>query len=65
MAEAAPESTASTSARGPTRARPWAWRPSPRDTAFGRPRLAATCWASPHRLAASWAAEKQLEPIGE
>eukprot|EP00969_Alexandrium_andersonii_P204519 9037810-Alexandrium_andersonii.AAC.1 len=58
MAKAATRSTASTSARGLTRTRPWTWGPSPRDTAFGNPRRAATCWATSLRLAASWIGRK-------
>eukprot|EP00969_Alexandrium_andersonii_P061232 2699065-Alexandrium_andersonii.AAC.1 len=58
MARAGHRSTVSTSACGLTRTRPWTSRPSPRDTASGSPRRAATCLASSLRSAASWAGRK-------
>eukprot|EP00969_Alexandrium_andersonii_P175870 7776597-Alexandrium_andersonii.AAC.1 len=44
-------STAWTYGCGPTLTRSWALRLSPRATASGSPKHAATCWASSRRLA--------------
>eukprot|EP00969_Alexandrium_andersonii_P273045 12068409-Alexandrium_andersonii.AAC.1 len=52
MARAAPRTTVSTSACGPTLMRLWIWRLSPRGTASGIRRHAVTSWGSLPRLAA-------------